>query len=595
MHFRRKWTGLAALVACMGFAIPFFATAGSAKGVPRTTVGTRVGPATPGTQALPCNPSSIQPHLDANIQFNNSGVNTLGVITLNTAQMLATAAPASAPYCRVDGTIHTAEANVNDVHFQVSLPVPTFNGRFLQAGLGGASGFVQPPRDDMLNEGFVSASTDRGEPPASGLNFSQSFSSGLCQDCGFHIAAVAGERLTKAFYSQQRLVRYAAGCSAGGSDTRGNVVSYGTQDFDGVVTGDNPPSATVVLEEARIAKYLNDNPQGWISPTQLAQVQAAIVAKYDGADGTVDGIIQDDRNFTLDDQVLQNAGLTDAQIETVHFVSDPFQVHLAGLNVGGMYVGFPINSLSQWALLFGSVPPPWTSITEPGASLAFVIAESMFQGTFGPSFDLNAHTFNQLEQLFPQTAAGAPGGDGLLPKQTDYNAFKDHGGKLISYQGVGDGFVSYFDVPLTFSILNAQKGHPDLDDWARFFLIPGMDHCAGGAGPSNNIGVGGQDTELTLVNSLVKWVENGVAPNSVVATRVASASLPARTFLLCPEPQTARHNQQGDVNSAANWRCVNDPQFEQCDGVRPISAIQLPLLNPDCPARLNLGTRPAES
>jgi feruloyl esterase len=538
-------------------------------------LGKALGAATPGTEALPCDASAVQAKLNATIPYNNGGGEHLtGTIALNTAQMLETAAPNSVPYCRIDGAIHSSKRGVNDVHFQVSMPVPKYSGRYFQEGLGGSSGVVQPPRDDVLNEGFASGSTDRGATPtANPLNFS--LVSGLCQACGYHLGAIAAERVTKAFYASPRLISYDAGCSAGGSDTRGNAVDYGTEDFQGVITGDNPSLGTLTLGYARIAKYLSDHPKGWISPTQLATVQSALLAKYDGSDGAVDGIIRDDRDFTVSDQVLRGAGLNNMQIAALRFVNDPWTVGLKNYSPKGMYVGFPLNSVSQLSLLFGETPPPWHT-GQLTASAGFIAVNSFIQAVYGPSFDFNAHTFKQIAEMWTKTASGSPSSGATLPGSINYTAFKDHGGKIIFYQGNGDELVTPFDSWLTFRLLHAQRSY---DQFARLYLIPGMNHCSGPLGPDD------QSTELQLLNALVKWVENGSSPGSLTVDRSASTGVDARAFLLCPEPDAAVITD-GNANDASAWHCAYSASFARCDGIQSATAEQIRAMNPNCPVKL---------
>ena len=48
---------------------------------------------------------------------------------------------------------------------------------------------------------------------------------------------------------------------------------------------------------------------------------------------------------------------------------------------------------------------------------------------------------------------------------------------------------------------------PKADDFMRVFMMPGVLHCAGGPGPDN----------VDWVTTMVDWVENGKAPDRVIA------------------------------------------------------------------------------
>jgi hypothetical protein len=60
-----------------------------------------------------------------------------------------------------------------------------------------------------------------------------------------------------------------------------------------------------------------------------------------------------------------------------------------------------------------------------------------------------------------------------------------------------------------------------------------------------------------MLTPMVNWVENNVAPDSIVA----SASNPgffgvaSRTRPLCAYPKTARYNGTGDINVASSFSC----------------------------------------
>ena len=81
------------------------------------------------------------------------------------------------------------------------------------------------------------------------------------------------------------------------------------------------------------------------------------------------------------------------------------------------------------------------------------------------------------------------------------------------------------------------------------------------------ISFGGPATDqFDIVDALVAWVEQGVAPDSIttaargVGSNVPNTELPAdwsprRTRLLCAWPTVARYRGTGDVESAASFSC----------------------------------------
>src|SRR5262249_12345602 len=78
----------------------------------------------------------------------------------------------------------------------------------------------------------------------------------------------------------------------------------------------------------------------------------------------------------------------------------------------------------------------------------------------------------------------------------------------------------------------------------RLFMVPGMNHCAGGDGTSN----------FDRVAALEQWVEQKRAPDEMIGSHVTGITAD-RTRPLCPYPQVARYKGTGSVNDAANFVC----------------------------------------
>ena len=101
--------------------------------------------------------------------------------------------------------------------------------------------------------------------------------------------------------------------------------------------------------------------------------------------------------------------------------------------------------------------------------------------------------------------------------------------------------------------------------FVRVFPVPGMTHCGGG--PATD--------QYDCLTAIVDWVEQGKAPESVVATGPA---FPGRSRPLCAYPQHAQYKGEGDPESAANFecqpRCGGDDLKFVC-GTRPARSIDL--------------------
>lgn len=97
----------------------------------------------------------------------------------------------------------------------------------------------------------------------------------------------------------------------------------------------------------------------------------------------------------------------------------------------------------------------------------------------------------------------------------------------------------------------------------RLFMAPGMSHCGGGPGP-NSFGQGGpgnpDDPEHDIYRSLEQWVERGIPPERLVATKYKDDRNPAlgvkMTRPLCAYLKVAVYKGSGDTNDAANFVCA---------------------------------------
>jgi feruloyl esterase len=98
----------------------------------------------------------------------------------------------------------------------------------------------------------------------------------------------------------------------------------------------------------------------------------------------------------------------------------------------------------------------------------------------------------------------------------------------------------------------------------RLFMVPGMAHCSGGDGPNafgNGVNNGPAiDADHDLLEALERWVEEGIAPERIIATHYVNNNPASGVQFqrpLCPFPAVARYTV-GDPSNADNFRCVRD-------------------------------------
>jgi len=111
----------------------------------------------------------------------------------------------------------------------------------------------------------------------------------------------------------------------------------------------------------------------------------------------------------------------------------------------------------------------------------------------------------------------------------------------------------------------------DIHAFYRLFMVPGLQHCTGGPGPTSfgNDGFAFRnglpvDPDHDIQLALERWVTEGVAPDKIIAAGRIGADPNSKaqgvliTRPLCAYPAVARYKGHGDTNSAENFECVPD-------------------------------------
>ena len=154
-------------------------------------------------------------------------------------------------------------------------------------------------------------------------------------------------------------------------------------------------------------------------------------------------------------------------------------------------------------------------------------------------------------------------GNVLNAVETDMQAFQARGGKLIIYHGWSDAAISPLNTINYYTSVVEKMGKPQADSFVRLYMVPGMQHCGGGPGADvfGQYGISPvRDPQHNLYMALEQWVETGVAPTTVIASKLEGKGPAAKVKMtrpLCPYPQEAKYQGSGDTNDAANFVCAS--------------------------------------
>jgi feruloyl esterase len=211
----------------------------------------------------------------------------------------------------------------------------------------------------------------------------------------------------------------------------------------------------------------------------------------------------------------------------------------------------------------------WIAPATSSNAIQFLFGNSHYgQAVFeNPKWDFRTLNFDS-DVAFGDAKLGAV----LNSTNPDMRSFRARGGKLIQYHGWGDAAIApansieYYESVRSFLARfpdgRGESSRP-VEDFYRLFMVPGMAHCGGGAGP-NSFGNGpvlpGAGPERDIFAALERWVETGVAPDLIIGSGTVSgdATRPM-SRPLCPYPQVATYLGSGDPNDAPSFACTVPP------------------------------------
>ncbi|GAA4833575.1 tannase/feruloyl esterase family alpha/beta hydrolase [Luteimicrobium xylanilyticum] len=426
-----------------------------------------------------------------------------------------TAYPAVAPiadapaWCDVTVTVSHLGAN-DHVRIKVSLPQyrSRWSGRFQAAGgsayLAGDLTDPAPALVQAVKAGYAAGATDAGvgqnavDVSGWALTPRGTVNTALLKNFStrsLHDLAVVGKDVAKQFYGRSVTYAYWNGCSTGGRQGYAEAQDHPT-DFQGILA--NAPAiswdrfAIATLWSQAVFNEEHVQP----SPCELQAFTDAAVKACDTLDGRKDGIIDDPSRCDWDARRLVGTKVVcDGQEITVSRATADA--------VRRIWEG-PTTPSGERLWYGPNKGASLDSIARYGTP--FVVAEQWAQYfvTRDPSFDPNDLTYASFYRLFQSSQRQFH--DVIGTDDPDLRAFARSGGKLITWHGQADQLVpTQGTVDYRERVDRRLGGDRKVDSFYRLFLLPGVDHCAGGTDPTN------------ALDSLVTWVEQGHAPATLTA------------------------------------------------------------------------------
>jgi feruloyl esterase len=464
-----------------------------------------------------------------------------------------------APHCKVAGVIG------RNIRFELLLP-NAWNGKFV---MGGGGGFVGSVMNTALmygpiQSGYATVGTDtghQGHPLDASWALNDMEALVNFGHLAVHRTAVTAKALIAAYYRKPISRSYFTGCSRGGGHALTSAQRY-PDDFDGVVAGAYAFDWTgIALHATRISQVMYPDPknlqQAVIGLAEQTLVESSYLSACDALDGLKDGILNDPRQCKFDVASLQCKGektdscLTAEQINAFKIVYDGPK-DSAG---NKLYYGFPFGGetapggWSRWitgGLKYLELAGEFQAGVDSGGFNAPPVPSNLFG--FGnsimryfvyndPNWSYKGFDFSTYSKDSARVA------ETLNATNPDLSAFRARGGKMILYSGWSDNaqsglaMVGYYD-----SLLSHD---PTVAKDSRLFMMPGVEHCIGGPGPS----------WVNLLTEIDRWVETGIAPDRVTAHWLDDKGQPSGSRPVCAYPVVAKYDGKGDPRDASSFSC----------------------------------------
>ena len=439
------------------------------------------------------------------------------------------------------------------------MPTKDWNGKFQGVGNGGYAGAVGYGQlAAIVSKGYATAGTDTGHR-AGGQDARWALNNpDKIVDFGhraIHETAVAAKALIKAHYGEAAKRSYFNSCSNGGRQALMEAQRY-PEDYDGIIAGAPANYWSALLSSAASgSKALLADKASYIPSSKLPTIQAAVRASCDLLDGVKDGVLEDPAQCRFDPAPLLCNGaesdscLTTPQLEALRKVQSGL------VDAKGRRLFPPISPGGEaeqggWG--------PWITGTAPEKSSMFAFGTQFFKNMVYSNPDWDFRTFETGRDFKVANKRMAPILDATNP---DLTRFQGRGGKLIMYHGWSDAAIPGQNTINYFRSVQKKMGAARTGGFVRLFMAPGVQHCAGGSG-ANVFGQAGppqRDADHDIGAALERWVEQGVAPERIIATKYkdqSQASGVEKTRPLCAYPMVAKYKGSGDTNDAASFSCA---------------------------------------
>ena len=441
---------------------------------------------------------------------------------------------------RVTATVSHPPAT-DRVKVFIALPTKGWNGRFRGHGGGGFVGGNAGSLRGAVSQGYVAGATDTGHEGGSGsfalgdkgrLNWQDIRDNAYL---GIHEMTVTGKALARAFYGKDPKYSYFYGSSTGGRQGLSEAQRF-PEDYNGIYSGCPAVNWTHFVPGLLWPQVVMAEAKHLVPKAKLDAVTAAAIAACDAADGISDGVIDDPSRCTWDPQAFVGTKVGE-EVFTGDDARVVREMWAGPRGVGGRMIWHGLTRGTDLNALGGSGGAPL-------AGKPFSVGLDWFryflvQDPQWPGTALGKAEFELLQRQSVEQYGAVFGTD-----NPDLTRFRDHGGKVIIVHGMADQLIPHEGSVDYYRRVQAAMGGPERTaEFARLFLVPGVDHGMRGAGA----------TPVGQMDALLRWVEDGQAPDLIDAEKRDAGGKIIRTRPVYPYPQYAKYRGTGSTDDAANF------------------------------------------
>ncbi|WP_018906898.1 tannase/feruloyl esterase family alpha/beta hydrolase [Variovorax paradoxus] len=456
-------------------------------------------------------------------------------------------AAAGAPvYCKVTGTIAPA------LNFQISLP-EAWNGKLYYQGGGGYNGAITPPSVPALGLGYAVVASDSGHQGnvlSADFALTDTFAAQLFGSLSVPTVMSTATETLAAAYGALPAKSYFEGCSNGGREAL-MAVQRAPNLFDGVIARAPAYNWVGFMGAFNRNSRALAAPGGAFSAAKTALLSKHVRDACDGLDGLVDGVVSNQAACTpalANVAALRCAGgtdtgdtcLSDAQLDVV-----------TSWTTQASFTGSPAFRNAGWNLTGNEDDPgAWrTWLTGDGSvtsALQFLFQDTTVKNYLARDRTVDSLAYTPWDQNQNALYAMAALNDAT---NADIRPFINSGGKLILWHGGNDSALSVRSTTEYYGNMRNAIGAATADASTRFYVAPGVNHCAGGPGADTS----------DLLTALDQWVTKSAAPATLLAEKRDAQGAVLLSRPLCQYPQYPRYtgpaNDAAAAKLAANYSC----------------------------------------